>query len=78
MTVQKSIAELLTVISDQRIKYQFPDAWLDQIIDRYHNIYLNKKLSTKLLTEVDDKNVKSIFTKTGRLRGISWNLALPF
>ena len=47
VTVQKSIAELWTVISDQMIKYQLSHARFDQISDHKHEIYLHGERSTK-------------------------------
>ena len=38
LTVQKPIAELWTVISNQRIKYQLPHTRFDQISDNEHEI----------------------------------------
>ena len=40
VTVKKSIAELLTVISNQMIKYQLPHTRFDQINDHEDDIYL--------------------------------------
>ena len=51
VTVQKSIAVLWTVISNQMVKYQIPDKQLDQISDHKVAIYLYRKLSTKLLAQ---------------------------
>ena len=67
VTVQKSIAELWTIISNQTSKYQSPHTWFDQISDHKHDIYLDGKLSTKLLALADNKNTKFLFTKTGLL-----------
>ena len=49
VTVQKSIAELWTVISSQMIMCQIPHTRFDQISDHRHGVYLYGKLSTKLL-----------------------------
>ena len=38
----------------------------DQIIDHKHDIYLNGKLSNKLLSQTANKNTKFMFAKTGR------------
>ena len=40
LTVKKSIAELLTVTSNQMIKYQLPHTRFDQINDHKNDIYL--------------------------------------
>ena len=66
-TVQKSIAELWKVISNQTIKYQLPYMRFDQIIDHKHDIYLYGMLSTKLLAQAANENTKIMFTKTGLL-----------
>ena len=67
VTVQKTIAELSTVISNQMIKYQLPQTPLNQISDHKHDIYLNGKLSNKQLAQAANKNAKFMFTKTGLL-----------
>ena len=67
VTVQMSIAELWTVISDQMNNYQLPHAQFDQTSDQKHNINLYGKLSTKLLAQAAKKSSKSILTKTEKL-----------
>ena len=66
-TVQKPNSELWTVISYQMIKYQLPHMRFNRISDNKHDIYLNEKLSTKLLALAGNKNTMFMFTKTGRL-----------
>ena len=39
----------------------------NRISDNKHDIYLNEKLSTKLLALAGNKNTMFMFTKTGRL-----------
>ena len=67
VTVQKSIAELWPVISDQMIKYQLAHARFDQISDHKHDIYLYGKLSAELLVQAATNDTKFMFTKTGHL-----------
>ena len=67
MTVQKPIMDLRTVVSNQIINYQFPHMLVDQITDHKHNIYLNRKLSAKLLVQTANENTKFKFTKAGQL-----------
>ena len=67
MTIQISIAELWTVISNQMIKYQLTYMWLDQISDHKYDLYLYGKLFTKLLLQATNKNINFMFMKTGRL-----------
>ena len=55
VAVQKSMAELWAVISNQTIKYQLPHTWFDQISDHKHDIHLYGKLSTKLLAQTAKK-----------------------
>ena len=43
----------------------------DQIIDHKHDIYLNGKLSNKLLSQTANKNTKFMFAKTGRFFFVS-------
>ena len=51
VTVQKSIAELCTVISNRMIKYELHYTLFDQISDHNkHDIYLYGKLPTKLIS----------------------------
>ena len=66
-TVQKSIAKLWTVISNQMIKYQLPHTRSDQISGNKYNIYLYGKLSAKLLAPAANKKIEFVFTKTRRL-----------
>ena len=66
-TVQKSIAELWTIISNQMIKYQLPHTRSDQISGNKYNIYLYGKLSAKLLAPAANKKIEFVFTKTRRL-----------
>ena len=49
------------------IKYQLPQMRLNQISDHKHDMYLYRKLSTKLLVQTANKITKVMFTKTGRL-----------
>ena len=67
VTVQKSIAELWIVVSNQMIKYQLSHTRFNQLSYHKHNIYLCGKPSTKLLAQVANKNAKFMFAKTGRL-----------
>ena len=60
VTVQKTIAELWTVIS-------FPQTKFDPISDHSHDINLHGNLSTKLLAQEANKNTKFMFMKTGWL-----------
>ena len=54
-TVQKSIAELWTVIPNQMIKYHFPHTQFDQISDHKHHINLYGKPYTRsCLRKLDD------------------------
>ena len=55
VTVQKSTAELWTVISNQMIKYQLPHTRFDQIRDHKHGIYLYGKLFTTLIAQAANK-----------------------
>ena len=67
MTVQKSIVEFWTVIFNEIIKYQLPHTRFHQISNHKRDIYLNGKLSAKLLPQAANKNTEFMFTKTGRL-----------
>ena len=67
VTVQKSLVELWTVISNRMIKYQLPHTRFDEISDHKHDIYLYRMLFTKLLARASNKNTKSMFMKTGQL-----------
>ena len=58
ITVQDPIAEHWTVISDPLIKYQLRHTRFDEISNHKHNIYLNGKLSTKLLAQAANKYIK--------------------
>ena len=64
VSVQKPTAEHWTVISNQVIKYQLANTRFDQIIHYEHDIYLNGKLSAKLLAQAVIKNTKFMFAKT--------------
>ena len=66
VTVQKPIMELWAGISNQMIKYQLPHTRFNQFSDHQHVIYLNGKLSTRLLAQTANKSTKFVFTKTGR------------
>ena len=46
------------------IEYQLPHTRFDQISGPKHSIYLNKKLSTKLLAQAANENTSFVFTKT--------------
>ena len=59
--------KLWAVISKQMIKHLLPHTRFDEISDHEHDIYLNGKLSTKLLAQAASKNSKFMYTKTGRL-----------
>ena len=65
--MQKPIGELWTVISNQMIKYPLPHTWFNQISDHQHDMYLYRKLFTKLLAQTANENIKFMFMKTGRL-----------
>ena len=43
-----------------------PYTRFDQISDHKHDISLYRKLSTKLLAQTANKNIKFMFTKTGQ------------
>ena len=61
VTVQKSNAELGTVISNKIVKYQVPHMRFDQISNHKHDIYLYGKLSAKLLVQAANKNTKILY-----------------
>ena len=67
VTVQKSIAELFTIISNHLIKYQVPHALFYQINDHKHDIYLYEKLSIKLLAQAANKNTKFTLSMVSKL-----------
>ena len=63
VTIQKSIAELWTVISHQMIKHQLPHRLFHQLNDHKLDIYLYRKLSTTLLALATNKNTSSYLRK---------------
>ena len=58
VTIQKSIVELWTVISDQMIKYQLIHTRFGQISDDKQDIYLYEKLLTELLVQAANKSFR--------------------
>ena len=63
--VQKSIAELWTIIPNQMINYQLSYAPDDQNSDHKYDIYLHGKPSTRVLMRAANENTK--YAKTGRM-----------
>ena len=49
------------------IKYQLSHTRFDQISSHKHDRHLNGKLSTKILAQAANKNIKFMFMKTERL-----------
>ena len=68
-----SIAELWTVIFNQKIKYQLPHMQFDQISDHKHDKYLYGTPSTELSARPADVNTQSYWASFELLFYIMWD-----